>query len=82
MKDEGLNPPSLKPYEKVVIIIDLMVGIFPTWAEKRDDLPILVNALTGMGVDKAKEAIKEAEEKKLIKYFNPFNDEQNQSPID
>lgn len=74
--------PKIDSIEKVVIIVDLMVGVVPTWAERRDDLPMLVDALTGMGIDKAKEAIKTAEEKKLIKYFNPFNDEQNQNPID
>ena len=77
MNGGGLGFPALKPIDKVVIIVDLMVGIVPAWAETRNDLPSLICALTGMNEDEAKDAVRDAEEKKLIKYFNPFNDAQD-----
>lgn len=73
----NISPIKLKPIEKVVIIVDLMVGITPDWAESRGDLYKLISGITGMEEDEAKTAIRIAEEQKLIKYFNPFDDAQD-----
>lgn len=77
MENHTHSIPRLNDTDKVVIIVDLMVGIVPPWAETRNDLPSLVSALTGMNEHEAKNAVRDAEEKKLIKYFNPFDDAQS-----
>ena len=75
MTIETSKIPYLKAVDKVVIIVDLMIGAVPAWAATRDDLPILISALTDMEEKQAREAVKIAEEKKLIKYFSPSDDE-------
>lgn len=62
---------KLKPTEKVVAIVSLLSGIVPPWAQHKEDLTKLVSALTGMEESKTKEAIKEATEQGLIKYYGP-----------
>lgn len=77
MSTETKSVPYLNPTDKVVIIVDLMVGIAPLWASSRDDLYKLIAGITGMNEDEAKDAIQQAKEKRLIKYFNPYEDEQD-----
>ena len=77
MKSATDSIPLLKPMDKVVIIVDLMVGIAPAWAESRQDLYKLISGITGMQEDETIKAIRDAEEKKLIKYFSPYEDEQD-----